>query len=98
MLAGHRELLLGQLPVDRALRIEQAQVPARDLLRLVARDSLGAAVPARDASFGVEHEDRVVLEPVPEHPEALLALAQRLLLVPALGQVARDLREAAQRA
>ena len=44
----------------------------------------------------VEHVDRVVDDALDQQPEALLALAQRLLVQPALGEVARDLGEAEQ--
>ena len=67
-------------------------------LGLVALDALGAGVPARDVAVGIEHEDRVVLHALDQQAEALLALAQLLLLRAALGEVARDLGEAAQRA
>ena len=44
----------------------------------------------------VEHEDRVVADALDQQAEPLLALAQRFLVLAPLGQVARDLGEAAQ--
>src|ERR1043166_9338836 len=97
VLPRHGELLLREPLVDRRLRIEHREVAPGDFLRRVAGDALRAAVPARDASVGVEHENRVVLVALDEDAEALLALAEGFLLSAALGQVARALRESAQR-
>ena len=67
---------------------------ADDLVGRVALDPLGPGVPGGDVAVGVEHEDRVVPDALDQEPEALLALAQRLLGLLALRQVARDLGEA----
>src|SRR5262249_9731152 len=69
---------------------------ADDLLRRVPHRPGGAGVPADDAAAGVEHDDGVVVDALDQQAEALLALAQLLLDPLALGQVARDLREADQ--
>ena len=69
---------------------------ADDLVALVALDALGARVPARHHAVGVEHEDRIVDHALDQQPEALFALAQRLLVKFAVGEVARDLGEAEQ--
>src|SRR5690554_4218181 len=69
---------------------------AEDLVGLVACDLPRAAIPRRDEAFRVEHEDRVVRDVLDDHAKAFLALAQQLLVTPALGQVARDLRETDQ--
>ena len=75
-------------------RVEDAEVLADDLVGRVALAALGAGVPARDAALGVEHEDRVVLDGLDQQPEPLLALAQHLLGLAALGDVPGDLGEA----
>jgi hypothetical protein len=63
-----------------------------------AGDALRAGVPADDPALGVHQHHRVVACSVDQQAEALLALAERLLLAAPLAQVARDLEEAAQRA
>ncbi|HST01068.1 MAG TPA: hypothetical protein VLJ84_05355, partial [Usitatibacter sp.] len=62
-----------------------------DLRGLVARDRLGARVPARHDALRVEHDDHVVLDAFQQQPEAFLAVAQLLLVAAALREVARDL-------
>jgi hypothetical protein len=47
-----------------------------DLPRLVPLDAPGPEVPGGDISFGIDHEDGVVLYPLHQQPEALLALPQ----------------------
>src|SRR5688500_5671545 len=71
-------------------------MPPQDFVAAVALDLLGARVPARHQALRVEHEHRIVGHALDQQPEALLALAHRLLVRPALGKVARDLREAEQ--
>src|SRR5215208_109035 len=61
-------------------RVDRREVPAQNLLFPVTLYTLGAVVPGRYASSGVEHEDRIVLNPLDHQPEALLALAQILLM------------------
>src|SRR5690606_19083971 len=53
-------------------------------------------VPAHDAAVRVEEEDAVVLDGLHHQPESLFALAELILMLPPLGEVARDLREADQ--
>ena len=69
---------------------------ADDFSRRVTLDPLGAHVPARDAAFRIEHEDRVVLNAFDHQPQSLFALPQRLFGLPAFGQIARDFEKAAQ--
>jgi hypothetical protein len=64
-------------------------------VRAVALQPLGSDVPVLDAAIGGECEDRIVLHAVDEQPEVLLALAQRVLGLPALRRVAHHLGEAA---
>src|SRR5262249_15621352 len=77
------------------LAVERREVPADDLLRLVALDALGPGVPGGDVAVGVEHEDRVVAHRRHEELEDLRALPQLLLGPLAGGHVAGDLRESA---
>src|SRR5687768_12074365 len=76
--------------------MEHLERPADHFVGVVARDAVSTRIPARDAALGVEHVDRIVLHPVDEQSEALLASAQPFLVLAALGEIARDLREAAQ--
>jgi hypothetical protein len=71
-------------------------MPADDLVAAVALDLLGAAVPAAHHAGRVEHEHGVVDHALDQQAEALLALAQGLLVQAPLGQVARHLGEAEQ--
>src|SRR6185312_321889 len=80
------------------LGVQDRQVAADDLGRLIADDALGAGVPRRHVPVGVEHEDGVVADAVDEQAQAQLATAQLLLDAAALAQIARDLGAAAQRA
>jgi hypothetical protein len=73
-------------------------MPADDFIRLVAGDLLGAAVPGRDRALVIERGDGVVDHAVDQQAEAFLADAQGCLVGAPLGQVARYLREAQQRA
>ena len=68
---------------------------AEDLVAGVALGTLGTQVPAGDAAVRIEREDRIVHDAVDQQPEALLALPQRLLVDPAVGDVAGDLGKAA---
>ena len=91
--------LLGRQPRSHVLAAkEHAVVLAYDLLRGIALDELRAAVPALDLAQRVQHVDCIVAHALDQQPEALLALAQRLLLQAPLGQVARDLAETGQAA
>ena len=59
--------------------IEDREVPADDLLGLIALDPLGPGVPTDDVPAGIEHEDGVVLHGLHDDAEPLLAHAQGLL-------------------
>ena len=70
------ELDLGPASLDLPERIEAREVVAQDLVLPVTLDAFRARVPADDASFGVEHEDRVVDDAFHQRPEMLLALRE----------------------
>ena len=74
--------------------IEAGKVAADDLVRRVARDALGAAVPPRDQALLVERGDGVVDHALHQQPEPLLAQAQFGFVPVALGEVAQNLGEA----
>src|SRR5215207_4143809 len=78
------QYILGVSTLHILFRVEGREVPAQDLLFPVTFYTLCAVVPGRYASSRVEHEDRVVLHPLHHQPEALLALAQTLLMAPGL--------------
>src|SRR4051812_42598168 len=59
-------------------------------------DTFGTRVPAADDALRVDGDDGVVDHALHQDTEALLALAQVILIFAAFGQVARDLREAEQ--
>ena len=95
-LGRQAEVALG-LPVRLVFRQKEGgERLADDLRLLVALDPLGASVPARDASLGIEREDRVVAHCLHHEAKALLALLQRLPGPVLFGHVARHLLEAAQ--
>ena len=63
-----------RLPVgDLRRRIEAGEVPAEDLVGLVAGDAFGPGVPAHDVAVRVEHEDGVVLHALDREAVPLLA-------------------------
>ena len=84
---GHLQLPLRLPALDVLARVEAREMLSQDLLRLVAGDALGARVPARDAAFGVEHENRVVDDAFDHEPEAPLAVGEHALGARARGDV-----------
>jgi hypothetical protein len=68
-------------------------VGAEHLLLRVLLDAVGARIPVRDVPGGRQHVDRIVRDALDQHPEALFALAQRVLRGTLVRHVARDLRE-----
>src|SRR5690606_37231220 len=60
--ARDAELVLRPRGLDRLRRIEARQMRADDLVGFVARDLTGTGIPRRDEPFGVQHEDRVVVD------------------------------------
>ena len=53
--------------------VEEGKVPAQDLFGPVALDQLRPTVPTDHVPLGVEHEDGVILHPLHQHLEPLLA-------------------------
>src|SRR3546814_15292426 len=53
------QLVIGPAFVDPALRIEHREVPAADLLRVVAFESLRARVPGQHVTVWIEATNRV---------------------------------------
>ena len=89
-LPGVHELGGGLAAPDVFLGVEPRHVLADDLLGSIPFDPLGAGVPARHATLGIEHEERAVGHAGHEQAEALLALVQFLCVRPlALGDVFR---------
>ena len=84
--------------LDRLGRVEHRHMLAEHLAGGVALDALRTDVPAGDETVRIEHDDRVVLDHLDKHAEALFALAQPFLVLAPLGEVAGDLGEAEQRA
>src|SRR5690606_14066247 len=71
-------------------------VAAQHLVADVAVDPRRALVPGGDPAVRVEHVDRVVAHPLDQQAEALLAGAEPLVLLLALGEIAGDLGVALQ--
>jgi hypothetical protein len=95
---GLLKLVLGPAAVAHLRRIEHGQMLADDLLGRVALDALRSDVPGGDPPVDVQHEDRVFAHALHQQAEAFLALAQLVLVVAPLRQVAGDLGEADERA
>src|SRR5690606_29904893 len=56
--------------------VEAREMLADALARPVALDPLRAGVPAGDAAFDVEHEDRIIVHALDEHAELLRVLVE----------------------
>lgn len=93
-----QQLMVGPSAVARLLRVEEREVLADDVLGRVALDALRADVPCRDTAVDVQHEDRIFADAFHQQAEAFFALSQRLFVAASLGEVARHLRVADQRA
>jgi hypothetical protein len=61
------------------LRVETREVLSDDIFGAITLDAFGSAVPSRDSSLRIEHEDRVVLDPLHQQLELLLARSQCLM-------------------
>ena len=79
-------------------RVEIGKMLADDFRRAVALDALGAGIPVGDDALGAEHVDGIVGDALNQQAKLLLALAQGIFRGAALGQVARHLGKAGQRA
>src|SRR5581483_6109729 len=71
-------------------------MPADDLVRRIALDSLCARVPARNVPIAVQHVDGVVGDALHEQAKLLLTFTQSGLGFTTLGEVSRDLDETDQ--
>src|ERR1700676_5020389 len=91
---SHPEYLLPPAPLDIFRRKEARKVMADNLFASVTFDSFGAGIPTNNHSLRVQHEDRVVLDFVEEHPIFFFALAERFLCqVGGLGTLRRNFRK-----
>src|SRR5262245_5563114 len=70
---------------------------ADHLARRVALDAFGAGIPGGDDAVRIEHVERIVGDAAHQQAELPFTLAQRLLRLAPLGDVARDLGEAEER-
>ena len=67
--------------------VEAGEVLADDLLSLVALDALGPRIPTGNASFRIQHQNRVIRYFRDQQTETLFAMPQGLLGILALGDV-----------
>ena len=75
---GLLEVLFRLGPSHIQRREKPGQVRPDDFVGPIAQQPFGAAIPTGDLSGGIEHENRVVLDPLHEQTETLLTLVQRL--------------------
>src|SRR3546814_7005475 len=61
--------------------------PADRLFRRIAGQALGTGIPGQNLAFGIQHEDRVILDRVDQQAETRLAVAHASLAGAALGQI-----------
>src|SRR5262245_3522679 len=61
------------------VRVEAREVLSDDLFGAITLDVFGSAVPRRDSSLWIEHEDRVILDSLHQQLELLFAPAQGLM-------------------
>ena len=86
--SGQPEYLFGPAPLEFFLGKEARIVAAHNFFGLVALDSLSAGVPTDNLSPWVKHKNRIVLNPVEQHPILFFAVTERLRCRPAFGTVA----------
>src|SRR3984893_12259275 len=85
---SHPKYLLRSAPLDIFGRKEAREVTTDNLFASVTFDSFGAGIPADNHSLWVQHENRVVLDFVEEHPIFFFAVPERFLRQPISGPVA----------
>jgi hypothetical protein len=73
---GGSELELGESFLDELARVEDREMLADDLVRLVTLEPLGAGVPAQDHPVGIQSEDRVIADAFDEQPVEVTALVR----------------------
>ena len=78
-------------------RVEDRKMPADDLVGPVALDPLCPGVPRRDQARQRPGKYGVIDDPIDQQPEPFFALAEGLVGVPALGDVAGELGEPTER-
>src|ERR1700684_3893313 len=76
---SHPEYFLRPASLDFFQRKEAREVMTNNLFASVTFDSFGASIPTSNRSLWVQHEDRVVLDFVEEHPIFFFAIPQRVL-------------------
>src|SRR5688572_9056412 len=96
MLAGMLEQRLGQLPCLILRRVKSPKVVADDLIRQVALGAHGTRIPRDHIPFGIEQEDRVVLNILHQEPELLFTPPQTLFHILPFRQVTRYFRKPAK--
>src|SRR4051812_22050869 len=87
MLGGFSELERRSSRSDILGREESREVHSNDFVLTVAVDVLGAAIPARDVTVRIQHEDRVILDARDHEPESFLALPHGLFGAPLCADV-----------
>src|ERR1700730_14550487 len=76
---SHPEYFVRPAPLDIFRRKEAREVMTNNLFASVTFDSFGASIPANNHSLWVQHEDRIVLDLVEEHPIFFFALPKSFL-------------------
>src|SRR6266516_3428518 len=61
------------------LRVEARVVLSDDLFGAITLDAFGSAIPSRDSSMRIEHEDRVILDCLHQQLEMPFAVSQCLV-------------------
>ncbi len=82
LLRRYPQYLLRVVALEVLVCVEDREMLADYLVGSVAFDAVGPCVPSLDMPLRVEHEDGVVLDPLYQEPEALLATVQGLLCLP----------------
>src|ERR1700726_2060529 len=91
---SHPEYFLRPAPLDIFRRKEAREVKTDDLFAPVTFNSFGTGIPTNHRSPWVQHENRVVLDLVEEHPIFFFAVPEGLLChVLGCGNLRRDLTE-----
>ena len=76
---GHLELVAREPRGDHVCRIKRFERAAEDLVSCVPYNLQCPFVPAGDTAFGIEHEDRIIVDLLYQQPELVLASAPRCI-------------------
>src|ERR1700722_18861196 len=76
---SHPEYFLRPALLDIFRRKEAREIMTNNLFASVTFDSFGASVPTNNQPLWIQHEDRIVLEFVEEHPIFFFAIPKRFL-------------------